>query len=50
MLFRSLSKKDSKVGEWVEGYVADDESCYNCGNAGHWGDVGIDFYEFDVFC
>ena len=19
-------------------------------NAGHWGDVGIDFYEFDVFC
>ena len=41
---------DCKVGEGVEGYVADDESRYNCGKAGHWGDVGIDFYEFDVFC
>ena len=45
-----LSKKDLKVGEWGEGYVADNESRYNCGNASHWGDVGIDFYEFDVFC
>ena len=45
-----LSKKYLKVGEGVEGYVADDESRYNCGKAGHWGDVGIDFYEFDVFC
>ena len=27
-----LSKKDLKDSEGVEGYVADDESCYNCGN------------------
>jgi len=29
---RRLSKKDLKLGEGGEGYVADDEWCYNCGN------------------
>lgn len=38
ILARRLSKKDSKLGEGGEGYVADDEWCYNCGNPGHWGD------------
>jgi protein AIR1/2 len=34
-------KRDVKLGEGGEGYVADDEWCYNCGNAGHWGDVSF---------
>jgi len=38
ILARRLSKKNSKLGEGGEGYVADDEWCYNCGNPGHWGD------------
>ncbi|KJA24656.1 hypothetical protein HYPSUDRAFT_482111 [Hypholoma sublateritium FD-334 SS-4] len=32
------SKKDLKLGEGGEGYVADDEWCYYCGHNGHWGD------------
>jgi len=35
---RRLSRKDLKLGEGGEGYIADDEWCYNCGNLGHWGD------------
>lgn len=30
-----------KLGEGGEGYIADDEWCYNCGNAGHLGDVSF---------
>ncbi|KAF8913876.1 hypothetical protein CPB84DRAFT_1840661 [Gymnopilus junonius] len=32
------SKKDFQLGQGGEGYVADDEWCYNCGSYGHWGD------------
>ncbi|TFK43553.1 hypothetical protein BDQ12DRAFT_731560 [Crucibulum laeve] len=32
------SKRKLKLGEGGEGYIADDEWCYNCGNSGHWGD------------
>ncbi|KAJ7507772.1 hypothetical protein B0H11DRAFT_142322 [Mycena galericulata] len=32
-------KKDLRLGQGGEGYIADDEWCYNCGGAGHWGDV-----------
>ena len=32
-------QREMKLGEGGEGYVADDEWCYNCGNVGHWGDV-----------
>ncbi|KAF8812458.1 hypothetical protein BYT27DRAFT_7182901 [Phlegmacium glaucopus] len=39
---RRLSRKGVKLGQGGEGYVADDEWCYNCGNSGHWGD---DCYE-----
>ncbi|PPQ73548.1 hypothetical protein CVT26_010358 [Gymnopilus dilepis] len=32
------SKKEFALGEGGEGYIADDEWCYNCGSYGHWGD------------
>ncbi|KAF8974755.1 hypothetical protein BDZ97DRAFT_1775256 [Flammula alnicola] len=38
ILAQRESKKYMKLGEGGEGYVADDEWCYNCGNCGHWGD------------
>lgn len=38
MSFRE-EKSNLKLGEGGEGYVANDEWCYNCGNCGHWGDV-----------
>ncbi|KAG5727492.1 hypothetical protein E4T56_gene11992 [Termitomyces sp. T112] len=31
-------KQNLALGEGGEGYIADDEWCYNCGNLGHWGD------------
>ncbi|XP_006460080.1 hypothetical protein AGABI2DRAFT_117040 [Agaricus bisporus var. bisporus H97] len=32
------SKRDLGLGKGGEGYIAEDEWCYNCGEAGHWGD------------
>ncbi|KAF8655310.1 hypothetical protein AX16_003207 [Volvariella volvacea WC 439] len=32
------AKKNLKFGEGGEGYIAEDEWCYNCGESGHWGD------------
>ncbi|KAG6829738.1 hypothetical protein H0H87_010370 [Tephrocybe sp. NHM501043] len=37
-LQRRKEKQHFKLGEGGEGYIADDEWCYNCGNFGHWGD------------
>ncbi|KAJ7464968.1 hypothetical protein B0H11DRAFT_2050328, partial [Mycena galericulata] len=37
-------KKDLRLGQGGEGYIADDEWCYNCGGAGHWGDDCREFY------
>jgi len=37
-----------KLGQGGEGYVADDEWCYNCGNPGHWGDVGANYYSIEL--
>ncbi|KAJ6613481.1 hypothetical protein B0H10DRAFT_2048694 [Mycena sp. CBHHK59/15] len=37
-------KKNLSLGQGGEGYIADDEWCYNCGTAGHWGDDCEDFY------
>jgi protein AIR1/2 len=34
-------KQKLKLGEGGEGYIANDEWCYNCGNYGHWGDVRL---------
>ncbi|KAJ7638788.1 hypothetical protein FB45DRAFT_827354 [Roridomyces roridus] len=31
-------KQGLRLGQGGEGYIADDEWCYNCGSAGHWGD------------
>ncbi|KAG6861595.1 hypothetical protein C0995_014502 [Termitomyces sp. Mi166 len=31
-------KQNFALGEGGEGYIADDEWCYNCGAFGHWGD------------
>ncbi|KAL0949950.1 hypothetical protein HGRIS_009973 [Hohenbuehelia grisea] len=31
-------RSEMPLGQGGEGYIADDEWCYNCGNAGHWGD------------
>ncbi|KAG5646582.1 hypothetical protein DXG03_002885 [Asterophora parasitica] len=31
-------KQHLSLGEGGEGYIADDEWCYNCGSCGHWGD------------
>ncbi|GLB33786.1 putative zinc finger protein [Lyophyllum shimeji] len=31
-------KQHLSLGEGGEGYIADDEWCYNCGGCGHWGD------------
>lgn len=39
LLVLRRTKKDMKLGEGGEGYIADDEWCYNCGDSGHWGDV-----------
>jgi protein AIR1/2 len=33
------SKSSLDIGEGGEGYIAEDEWCYNCGQRGHWGDV-----------
>lgn len=33
------SKKELKLGEGGEGFIADDEWCYYCGQSSHWGDV-----------
>ncbi|CAA7259740.1 unnamed protein product [Cyclocybe aegerita] len=38
ILTHRQAKKDMKLGQGGEGYVADDEWCYNCGDCGHWGD------------
>lgn len=35
------SKRSLQLGKGGEGYIAEDEWCYNCGEAGHWGDVHI---------
>ncbi|KAJ7591065.1 hypothetical protein C8J56DRAFT_934584 [Mycena floridula] len=32
------SKMNLELGQGGEGYIADDEWCYNCGGSGHWGD------------
>ncbi|KDR83768.1 hypothetical protein GALMADRAFT_671498 [Galerina marginata CBS 339.88] len=37
-LTQRQSKRDFKLGQGGEGYVADDEWCYYCGSYGHWGD------------
>ncbi|PPQ63869.1 hypothetical protein CVT24_009495 [Panaeolus cyanescens] len=37
-LKRRMEKKGLLLGKGGEAYVADDEWCYNCGSAGHWGD------------
>lgn len=38
----TLSSRQSKtylrLGEGGEGFIAEDEWCYNCGSSGHWGD------------
>ncbi|KAF9462622.1 hypothetical protein BDZ94DRAFT_1194232 [Collybia nuda] len=31
-------RKHLNLGQGGEGYIANDEWCYNCGNCGHWGD------------
>ncbi|KAG6850044.1 hypothetical protein H0H93_002053 [Arthromyces matolae] len=31
-------KQTRRLGEGGEGYIGEDEWCYNCGNFGHWGD------------
>lgn len=33
-----------KLGEGGEAYIATDEWCYNCGEAGHLGDVSLLLY------
>ncbi|KAG6854799.1 hypothetical protein C0991_001226 [Blastosporella zonata] len=38
LLRRRKEKQHLSLGEGGEGYIADDEWCYNCGNLGHWGD------------
>jgi protein AIR1/2 len=38
-LRRRQEKSSLGLGNGGEGYIADDEWCYNCGNCGHWGDV-----------
>lgn len=38
-------KRDLELGKGAEGYIAEDEWCYNCGEVGHWGDV-----RFNLFC
>lgn len=35
------SKQDLPLGKGGEGYVADDDWCYNCGDLGHLGDVRV---------
>ncbi|KAJ7700061.1 hypothetical protein B0H17DRAFT_1048404 [Mycena rosella] len=37
-------KKGVPLGQGGEGYIADDEWCYNCGGSGHWGDDCREFY------
>jgi hypothetical protein len=34
-------KSELTIGAGGEGYIAEDEWCYNCGQCGHWGDVSI---------
>jgi protein AIR1/2 len=34
-------KKHFGLGQGGEGYIGGDECCYNCGGAGHWGDVSM---------
>lgn len=44
------NKQNLKLGQGGEGYIADDEWCYNCGSRGHWGDVsGLLLMSFNVF-
>lgn len=38
-LFIRKDKQTLMLGQGGEGYIADDEWCYNCGRCGHWGDV-----------
>ena len=42
---RILQTRETKqhlgIGEGGEGYIGGDEWCYNCGGAGHWGDVSM---------
>ena len=33
------TKHELELGKGGEGYIAEDEWCYNCGEVGHWGDV-----------
>jgi protein AIR1/2 len=41
VLRRRQDKGHLGLGNGGEGYIADDEWCYNCGNCGHWGDVSM---------
>ncbi|TFK28761.1 hypothetical protein FA15DRAFT_664810 [Coprinopsis marcescibilis] len=38
VLARRKEKRLCKLGEGGEGYIGDDQWCYNCGNSGHLGD------------
>ena len=38
-LRRRRERQHLMLGRGGEGYIADDEWCYNCGHSGHWGDV-----------
>jgi protein AIR1/2 len=35
------AKKHLGIGQGGEGYIGGGEQCYNCGSAGHWGDVSM---------
>lgn len=35
------SKRHLSIGEGGEGFIGQDDWCYNCGAMGHWGDVRV---------
>ena len=42
-------KAHLELGQGGEGYIAEDEWCYNCGNDGHLGDVSICSWNRSIF-
>lgn len=38
-------KERLELGKGGEAYIATDYWCYNCGDCGHWGDVGCLFVD-----
>lgn len=48
VLAARLQVRDLQLGDGGEGYIGEEEWCYNCGVSGHWGDASLSFLRIRV--